>query len=92
MDNSVGFDDKCQRVVGSLLKRLGLDDKRYGVDICKFKFLVDPSFAMVWRRFHGLVYIILLKMIMTQLLVAGFSSSISRLHGGTHLPPHNGQC
>lgn len=44
VDNATGFDKKCHIVIASLLKRLGLEDKRYGENICKHKFLVNPSF------------------------------------------------
>lgn len=47
IDNSTGFEEKCHRVVGSLLQRLGLEDKRYGNNIRKHKMLVDPAFRWV---------------------------------------------
>lgn len=40
IDNATDFDKKCHRVVSTLLDRLGLEDKRFGKDIRKYKFLV----------------------------------------------------
>jgi predicted ATPase len=44
IDNSTNFDQKCHRAISAILKRLGLEDKRYGKNIKKFKFLVNSCF------------------------------------------------
>lgn len=47
VDNSTNFEQKCHRVIGTLLNRLGLDDKRFGKNINKHKFLIDSKFSLV---------------------------------------------
>jgi predicted ATPase len=58
IDNATDFDKKCHRVVSTLLGRLGLEDKRYGKDIRKYKFLVrsdqfsmDTAFPVSYQDF-----------------------------------------
>ena len=44
IDNSTGFDEKCNRVVHAVLQRIGMSDKRFGQGIKKRKYLVNPTF------------------------------------------------
>jgi hypothetical protein len=44
IDNSTAFEAKCHRVVAALLTRLGLEDLRFGKNICKYKFLVEDAY------------------------------------------------
>ncbi len=44
VDNSTGFDEKCNRVVQAVLNRIGSVDKRFGSGIKKRKYLVSPTF------------------------------------------------
>lgn len=46
IDNSTDFDTKCNRVVGAVLKRLGLPDRRFSSEFKKFKFLVKKDFQL----------------------------------------------
>ena len=41
-ESSLSFDDKCRRVVSCVLQRLGFPDRRFGKDIRKCKFLINP--------------------------------------------------
>eukprot|EP00835_Amoeboradix_gromovi_P007092 NODE_1053_length_1683_cov_0.205808.p1 type:complete len:411 gc:universal NODE_1053_length_1683_cov_0.205808:1493-261(-) len=47
VDNSTGFDAKCNRVVQTVLQRIGLPDERFGGGIVKRKYLVNQSFKFV---------------------------------------------
>ena len=47
VDNSTGFDQKCNRVVEAILKRVGLQDQRFGENIKKHKYLLNPEFELV---------------------------------------------
>lgn len=48
IDNSTGFEEKKDRVVAAVLRRLGLKDTRAGKDIVKRKFLIkDFDFVSV---------------------------------------------
>ncbi|KAJ1500652.1 hypothetical protein HMI55_003790, partial [Coelomomyces lativittatus] len=57
IDNSTDFEKKCHRVVQAVLNRMGLDDKRYGHNIRKHKFLVaefpsNLAFPVPYRDFQ----------------------------------------
>eukprot|EP00834_Sanchytrium_tribonematis_P003621 NODE_146_length_15710_cov_0.617385.p1 type:complete len:369 gc:universal NODE_146_length_15710_cov_0.617385:12788-13894(+) len=49
IDNSTGFDEKCNRVVQAVLKRIGLVDKRFGSGIKKRKYLIAPEFQFTGK-------------------------------------------
>ncbi|KAJ3353508.1 hypothetical protein GGF32_002987 [Allomyces javanicus] len=56
VDNSTDFDRKCKRVVEALLNRMGMQDRRWGKNIRKHKFLVkyfdaNGPFPVEYRDF-----------------------------------------
>ncbi|KAL7751622.1 hypothetical protein RI367_003087 [Sorochytrium milnesiophthora] len=57
VDNSTGFDQKCTRVVETVLNRLGMTGKHVGENVRKVKFLVksfdsDAEFPVPYRDFE----------------------------------------
>lgn len=57
IDNSTGFEEKQQRAITAILKRLGLKDNRQGKGVVKRKFLVEgfdleSSFPLGYRDFE----------------------------------------